>query len=163
MVRFWLVLLLGVAARAKPMVLGTYDADTEGKYLFLFYHTFWCGEPCAAVRPAWRRLEESLAAQERVLVGEVDCADVTEMLCANVTGSYPRIGYGAADTRLAIYDGDTDAASLEAFGAARLPDVAALPPRAPRPKADPSLLAGGDRAKAAASAAAIKSFLKMEF
>lgn len=132
--------LLAGGVAAAPVAIGQYESLVRDKYLFLFYNTWWCGDPCTSVEEAWRRLEAKMRGHERVFVGEIDCADVTEVLCKNVTGDYPQIGVGAAGTRLELYSGGRDAASLEALADARLPAIAALPPPAPPPRPAPTLL-----------------------
>ena len=57
------------------------------------------------------------------------------MLCANVTGDYPQIGYGYVGTKLALYEGEKDDVSLRQFALDQLEAVANLPPPLPpRPR-----------------------------
>ena len=73
-------------------------------------------------------------------MGEVDCADFTEVLCGNLSKrEYPQIAHGFVGTKLAPYDGETDEASLVDWArTALLPEIAELPPPRPKPRPEPA-------------------------
>ena len=82
--RWWLVALACAASLmrdtcAKQVALGTYDDNVYDKFLLIFYYTWWCGEACSSVLPAWKGVEDVMSTKNRVFVGEIDCAAFTSV------------------------------------------------------------------------------------
>lgn len=67
--------------QATGLTAENFDAQTEGKTVFLKFYAPWCGH-CKSMAPDWDKLMTEYADHAVALVGEVDCTnDANDQIC----------------------------------------------------------------------------------
>ena len=67
--------------QATGLTAENFDAQTDGKTVFLKFYAPWCGH-CKSMAPDWDKLMTEYADHAVALVGEVDCTnDANDQIC----------------------------------------------------------------------------------
>merc|ERR1719205_334420 len=116
--------ILSVLAVAQGVDLTpeNWDAQTNGKSVFIKFFAPWCGH-CKRMAPDWEKLADEWAGNEVGLVAEVDCTAEGKPLCdQNGVKGFPTLKYGDP-TALEDYSGGRSFKDFSSFAKENLKPV----------------------------------------
>ena len=118
--KFFLLAIIAVSSRALELVPSNWEAQTQGKTVFLKFFAPWCGH-CKRMKPDWDTLMKEYEDHPSILIADVDCIGSGESICRDqgVQG-FPTIKYGDP-SNLQDYTGARDLMSIQSHAAQLTP------------------------------------------
>jgi protein disulfide-isomerase-like protein len=119
------LLSLANTASAIELTPDNYEAETDGKTVFIKFFAPWCGH-CKKMKPDWDKLMGEFEGSATQLIADVDCTADGKSLCdANGVKGFPTLKWGDP-TDLQDYQGGRDFDSLKEFATNNLKPVCSV-------------------------------------
>ncbi len=106
-----------VAANVVKLTPETYDTivNDGSKDVFVKFYAPWCGH-CVRMAPAWEELAKSNAANENLVIAEVDASQYQELAQKNGIRGFPTIKLFTKGNKAGIpFQGARDLAGMDSF------------------------------------------------
>lgn len=120
-----LMVALTNTASAIELTPDNYEAETDGKTVFIKFFAPWCGH-CKKMKPDWDKLMDEFSGSSTQLIADVDCTTDGKPLCEeNGVKGFPTLKWGDPSD-LQDYQGGRDLASLRKFATDNLKPVCSV-------------------------------------